>query len=427
MEKGKTIRQIVDEIGVSKQAVHHKQMKKSIGLVLIGCLVFSTMVCANATTSFKDLKSTNWAYESVNTMSEKGILKGYPDGTFKPSNTVTYGEFIKMVIASLGYDLPNAEKGKHWSYNYYETAVGLQMFSSSKIPTSILDKEIPREMMAYIISQALGDIEVEYYDELKAEITDIKEGDEFIYPIVKVYSTGTLNGYPDGSFKQKSSLTRAETAKVLQNFIKVMNGEVIKSYEKQQELELEKANKTYVESFLQSTYESNGKTFNQYHAFGVDSAQELKEVYPLVYYSLLEPKENPLFSGLVANIEELKSPFTKEYKTEKYAYKNMVDIGITKIEKKKIYNPALKYKYDMEELVVTPKYKNTEVIPAVLIKGNKIVSTLTGIKHEDGSIGYGTSGEVVNKAYISLLADFDYIGFYEYTGADTVFLVKKPF
>nr|WP_315022983.1 S-layer homology domain-containing protein [uncultured Aminipila sp.] len=405
--------------------------KKLITAILLAvCVVTAPLLSVDDVSAgncvYSDIKTTNWAYNSVQAMSEKGIINGYPDGTFKPSNTVTYGEFIKMMIASMGYNLPNAESGKHWAYNYYETATGLQLFSYAKIPTSMLDKEIPREMMAYLISQALGDIDIKYYDELKAEITDIKEGDEFIYPIVKAYSTGILNGYPDGTFKQKATLTRAETAKVLQNFVKVMNGEVIKKYEKEQKLELEKSQKTYVESFLQSTYTmSTGMTSNQYDYYGVDSAQELKETHPLVYYSVLE-NNNPLFSSLVSNTDQLKSPFA-DYKDKTYAYKNMADIGITKIEKKKIYNPALKYKYDMEEIVVTPKYKNTEGIQAVLIKGNKIVCTLTGSKKEDGSIGYGISGKVVGDAYISLLPDFDYIGFYEYTGEKTVFLIKKPF
>ncbi|GEM_PF-2913720 len=370
---------------------------------------------------YSDIKTTNWAYNSVQAMSEKGIINGYPDGTFKPSNTVTYGEFIKMMIASMGYNLPNAESGKHWAYNYYETATGLQLFSYAKIPTSMLDKEIPRGMMAYLISQALGDIDIKYYDELKAEITDIKEGDEFIYPIVKTYSTGILNGYPDGTFKQKSTLTRAETAKVLQNFVKVMNGEVIKDYKKEQALELEKSNKAYVESFLQSTYTmSTGLTDNQYHYYGVDSAQELKETHPLVYYSVLE-KQNPLFSSLVTNSDQLKSPFA-DYKDKTYAYKNMADIGITKIQK-------VTNKYNCEAISVSTKYDNTERFEAVLIKGNKIVCKLTGSKSStDKDILYWVPTEYYNGAWQNTkLMDFDYIGFYEYTGEKTVFLIKKPF
>ena len=41
--------------------------------------------------SYDDLPEKHWAYEAVERMCEKGIVNGYPDGTFKPSGTVTYG------------------------------------------------------------------------------------------------------------------------------------------------------------------------------------------------------------------------------------------------------------------------------------------------------------------------------------------------
>lgn len=38
----------------------------------------------------------------------KKIINGYPDGTFKPDNNVTYGEAIKIILCMLGYE-PLAE------------------------------------------------------------------------------------------------------------------------------------------------------------------------------------------------------------------------------------------------------------------------------------------------------------------------------
>ncbi|MDR1574137.1 MAG: S-layer homology domain-containing protein, partial [Clostridiales Family XIII bacterium] len=52
--------------------------------------------------SFSDLPDTHWAYNAIAAMSEKGIVSGYPDGAFKPSGTVTYGEFIKMAYIAQG-------------------------------------------------------------------------------------------------------------------------------------------------------------------------------------------------------------------------------------------------------------------------------------------------------------------------------------
>jgi Phosphodiester glycosidase/S-layer homology domain len=42
---------------------------------------------------YPDLKSSHWAYSSVNAITHHNIAGGYPDGTFKPNNPVTRAEF----------------------------------------------------------------------------------------------------------------------------------------------------------------------------------------------------------------------------------------------------------------------------------------------------------------------------------------------
>ena len=412
-------------------------MKRITAIIVVGILLIGT-ITAYADSPFTDLKSSNWAYESVNAMKAKGIIEGFPDGSFKPSKAVTYGEFIKMLVSSMGYtnlpapvvtpDTPPTQR--HWSYNYYKKAVELKLFMESELDSNKyqLDREIPREMMAYMIANALSDIDIESkYATYKAKITDVPEGNEFMYPIVKVYSTGILNGYPDGTFHPKESLTRAETAVSLGRYIQYAGGEEIAEVKQQEAETKSKLQEAVVETFLQKPVDYVKGMSNYYQYFGVESAEELKEVYPIVYYAILQPWEyDPLFNTKVTNIEEMHSPFTNNYSSMTYAYKTMEDIGITKIEKTKVNNPALQYKYDIDQIVVTTKYANTEKMNAFLVKGDKIVCDLTGVKEADGSIEYGISGKVVNKAYISLLPDFDYIGFCEYDITPEVFLVKKP-
>ena len=129
--------------------------------------------------------------------------------------------------------------------------------------------------MAYMIANALGDIDIESkYADYKAKITDIPDGSEFMYPIVKVYCTGILNGYPDGTFQQKESLSRAETAVFLGRYIQYASGEEIAEVKKQEVEEQAKQEET-----------TNIKGIeNNYEYYGVKSAEELKEVYPITYY-----------------------------------------------------------------------------------------------------------------------------------------------
>lgn len=47
--------------------------------------------------TFSDVKSDRWSYEYIKKMAEKGILKGYEDGSFRPENGITRAE-IAVVL-----------------------------------------------------------------------------------------------------------------------------------------------------------------------------------------------------------------------------------------------------------------------------------------------------------------------------------------
>ena len=44
----------------------------------------------------------SWAVEAVEAMAEKGIINGYPDGTFQPDNGITKIEAILLISRILG-------------------------------------------------------------------------------------------------------------------------------------------------------------------------------------------------------------------------------------------------------------------------------------------------------------------------------------
>ena len=39
--------------------------------------------------SFSDVLESSWFYEDVMTLSESGVVSGYPDGTYRPTKKVT--------------------------------------------------------------------------------------------------------------------------------------------------------------------------------------------------------------------------------------------------------------------------------------------------------------------------------------------------
>lgn len=54
-------------------------------------------------TVFPDVKGDNWAAAYVHTGVTNKMFSGYPDGTFKPDNTVLYEEAVNVLLRLLGY------------------------------------------------------------------------------------------------------------------------------------------------------------------------------------------------------------------------------------------------------------------------------------------------------------------------------------
>ena len=78
-------------------------MKKTIAFLLTLALVLS--VCQGAlAASFVDLAGSNWdwARNTVSELADKGIVKGYSDGTYQPSNVITRQEAFTLFARIVG-------------------------------------------------------------------------------------------------------------------------------------------------------------------------------------------------------------------------------------------------------------------------------------------------------------------------------------
>ncbi len=74
-------------------------MKKLV-LVLVLVFAFTLPVLANP---FVDVPLNHWAYDAVQSLSAKGVIVGYPDGTFGGGKSLTRYEFAEAVAKALAY------------------------------------------------------------------------------------------------------------------------------------------------------------------------------------------------------------------------------------------------------------------------------------------------------------------------------------
>ena len=203
-------------------------MKRTRILILMICLLMTANAAllsfANSTdAAFSDVKQGDWFAELVNEAAGRGIVSGYPDGTFKPSKQVSYAEFLAMSM--------NLEKFKkleapaHWAESYYREALRRGIISESDFTMKDLDKAIPRKHMALILA-GLVDARDQQFNIDGVSFSDIA-GNAYIDKITLCSAAGVLSGYPDGSFRPEGLLTRSEAAAAVLNYIRLIESELI--------------------------------------------------------------------------------------------------------------------------------------------------------------------------------------------------------
>ena len=63
--------------------------------------VAGTKMKADHTTLFPDISTNHWAYEAVSDLSRRGLVEGYPDGTFGGDRMLTRYEFAQIVYRAI--------------------------------------------------------------------------------------------------------------------------------------------------------------------------------------------------------------------------------------------------------------------------------------------------------------------------------------
>lgn len=90
--------------------VHTKFLASATAAVLAA----TTVVPAASAASFSDIKGSGHE-NAITSLSEQGIIGGYPDGTFKPNQNLTRSDVVKLLgkyLVSLGHEVPKDYKTK---------------------------------------------------------------------------------------------------------------------------------------------------------------------------------------------------------------------------------------------------------------------------------------------------------------------------
>lgn len=190
----------------------------------------STHIAAGITPStatekaFKDLDGVLWAEEAILALNKKGIISGDGNGSFRPQDSITREEFVKLLTLAFdetvaGLDNPFADvKSDSWYYPYVMSGYSKGLIKGVSDDMFGVGEKITRQDMVVLIYRYLlhkginfetGDILT--FDD-KAQISD--------YALDAVYAlnyNGIVKGMEDGTFKPNASSNRAEAAQLIYN------------------------------------------------------------------------------------------------------------------------------------------------------------------------------------------------------------------
>lgn len=170
---------------------------------------------------FKDIKGL-YSENYIRHLHDMGALNGYPDGTFKPKNSVTRAEFVTMLLNALKLEKKAAkakgfkDTGKHWAKNAISTACEMKIVSGFKDGTFKPDKTVTAAEAVSIITRLLI-----FRNAVSKEIPELNKKHWAYDSLKKAFTAGLIIKADPiyKGFKADGSLNRADCAMIISRAI----------------------------------------------------------------------------------------------------------------------------------------------------------------------------------------------------------------
>ncbi|MBO0603389.1 S-layer homology domain-containing protein [Sporosarcina sp. E16_3] len=195
-----------------------RKIMTALGALLLACSLPLSSSAADKQL-FKDVPPTKHFAESVNELAERNVIGGYPDGTFKPSNSITRGQAAAIIAKMIKLDTDNV---KNPNFKDVSTANGYYKAIAAMAEKGIIggyadgrygpNDPIKRGQMASILVKAFdlprdGDIGNPFKD-----VPGYGSHDD---NILIIYKLGITTGTTPSTFSPNAAITRGQAAKMI--------------------------------------------------------------------------------------------------------------------------------------------------------------------------------------------------------------------
>ncbi|MFW5438513.1 S-layer homology domain-containing protein [Paenibacillus apiarius] len=197
--------------------IARKIARKVLTIVLMISLMFASIGVAFGQTIYSDIEG-HWAENQLRNWIAQGLIKGYPDGSLKPNNTITRGEFMALVNRLFQFNQTTNisftdMKESNWEYTEVQKAVKegyIQGYADKSIRSS---KFLSRQEAAVIVGNLLNMSNEEQTANVFKDASTIASWSKGV--VGATASKNIIIGYSDHTFKPKAYITRAEAVVML--------------------------------------------------------------------------------------------------------------------------------------------------------------------------------------------------------------------
>lgn len=201
----------------------HSNKRKIFYFFMVSILII-TMAPATAFASTPSDIANHWAKVQIEDWVKKGLINGYGDGSFQPDSKISRAEFMTLINRGFGYtektniDYKDVKPGT-WIADSVSIGKAAGYISGYSDGTIKPNEFISRQEAASIIAKVTG---ITPNTDAAAKLPDAANIPAWSKgSIGAVLDAGIMGGYPDGSFKAKSYITRAEAVVAITNALKV--------------------------------------------------------------------------------------------------------------------------------------------------------------------------------------------------------------
>lgn len=206
-----------------------KKAFKTLAAAFLPTILTVTAFNAHVLANTDDI-SGHWAETQIKEWANIGYISGYPDGTFLPDNSITRAEFLTLVNKIFKFENKiNINfidvRPDYWAYSEIQKGISAGYVSGDKNGTFRPDDFITRQEAAVIINKLLDNTEI---TDNKPNFKDAYDIDEWAKNSVDiVYEHGILSGFPNGTYRPKKYMTRAEAVSALKRLTEIKGTEDI--------------------------------------------------------------------------------------------------------------------------------------------------------------------------------------------------------